>query len=135
MFDTNEEIRLNGSTIMPFHTNNVELSVYANNLFGINAYILSVGKEVAEKIFDHNIRKMNLDIVDLIVFALKNEIIFKRPDISQVYYPNQYDFFWFVSRNLNLLDSQKDLPFEEMEIAKVLLRNLLRGEGSQKIIE
>lgn len=41
---------------MPFYTNNVDLTVCANNLYAITNYILSISPEEAKDIFDDDLQ-------------------------------------------------------------------------------
>jgi hypothetical protein len=45
------------------------------------------------------------DTADLLEYVIKYKIDI-RPDLALVYYPSKYDFFWFVSRIINLYKRQ-----------------------------
>ena len=49
---------------MPFNTNNVDLTVNANALFGVSQFLLY--HQDADKIFDSDMRKMYQDITKLL---------------------------------------------------------------------
>jgi len=50
------------------------------------------------------------DISELLAYVIKEKISL-RPDLALVYYPSKYDFFWFVSRIVNLYKRQDSLPY------------------------
>jgi len=108
---------------MPFHTNNVDLTVNANSLFGLNHVLLAEGKiDEAQNLFDQDLRGIYVNVTNLLAFGISSGIVLNRTDLALTYYPSEYDFYWFVARNVHLLRSAKEanngnLPFEEMEYA------------------
>lgn len=99
---------------MPLHTNNVDLSVNANVLYSLTLYFLYVDTGNSTKF--NIIRDMYLDIANLLKWAIHNKIVVNRPDISLVYYPSKYNFYWFVARTYAALKSYRELllPLKEM---------------------
>ncbi len=48
-----------------------------------------------------------IDTTDLLDFVIR-QVIEVRPDLILMYYPSQYDFYWFVSRIVSLLNRMKN---------------------------
>ena len=110
------------------------MSVATNTLFGINQFILSRTSAESSEIFDAELQQMYSDIVDFIVYGVQSEIILRRPDIALLYYPSLYDFYWFVSRNVYLLEEYSGkLPYPVMQDALVKLKKLVRNEVTQQL--
>jgi hypothetical protein len=109
---------------MPFSNNNVDASVCANVLFGISYLVLNNELELSRVPELENLVK---DTADLLVYVVENKISL-RPDLALVYYPSKYDFFWFVSRIVNLYKRQPSLPKPFDDIYKKLLK-VMKGKG------
>jgi hypothetical protein len=99
---------------MPFNTNNVDLSVNANSLFGLSLFLQNYDRGEVEKIFDSELRKMFSDVCSFLKWGIVSEIILRRPDLSLTYYPSVPDFYWFVARLYNFLKNEKVLGFKEL---------------------
>lgn len=46
---------------------------------------------------------MYSNIADLLYWAIRNNVPVSRPDIALLYYPSQFDFYWFNSRLVRLV--------------------------------
>jgi hypothetical protein len=101
-----EDKKLHPLVSMPFQVNNVDLNVGANFVFGI------ISQYSAEAFsLSHEDVTLIQCTLDFIAHALASDIPTSRPDIALVYYPSLYDFYFFVSRLVNLLESvQHQLP-------------------------
>eukprot|EP00357_Protocruzia_adherens_P032971 CAMPEP_0115008928 /NCGR_PEP_ID=MMETSP0216-20121206/22262_1 /TAXON_ID=223996 /ORGANISM="Protocruzia adherens, Strain Boccale" /LENGTH=593 /DNA_ID=CAMNT_0002376545 /DNA_START=320 /DNA_END=2101 /DNA_ORIENTATION=- len=119
---------------MPFETNNVDISVNANGLFSFNSFFLSYPKNRTEPIFDREFRKMYKDITGLLEWGIKEDIVSKRPDLSLTYYPSMFNFYWFVARNVQLIQSVESVPYPEMLESHNRLALVMRNEGTQQIL-
>ena len=84
--------------MMPFNVNNVDASVCANVLFGLTFQILTAQITIEEL---PELSDMITDITDFLVYVVEKRIEI-RPDITLVYYPSKYDFYWFLARTINL---------------------------------
>jgi len=119
---------------MPFEVNNVDLTVASNTIFGLgNAALNNVG-DVSEW-FHSDAQKLYSDTSKLLAWAINHRIVDKRPDIALLYYPPKYDFLWFTSRTVYLLNKQEELPYECFKTAKKLLTEAMRGNGTNAIVE
>lgn len=49
---------------------------------------------------------MVINSTNLLKWAIDNEIVLTRPDLSLTYYPSVYDFYWFVARLYNFLKNE-----------------------------
>ena len=119
----------------PFNVNNVDCTVAANALAGMTQTILSARKEEQVTWFDDDIKvtppvkypsntydfqKLYTSTADFLAWAVETKSVYTRPDIGLVYYPSVYMLTWFLSRTLFTLESNKPLPFKELENARLL---------------
>ena len=115
---------------MPFHVNNVDLSVNANSLFGLSHVMI-----IHPELVNEELLKLYSSVTDLIVWAIEYEIVLKRPDVAILYYPSIYDFYWFTARVMSFLEkSATKLPFKEMDETKEKLAKVLREIGTFQIL-
>lgn len=57
---------------------------------------------------------MMRNVTNLLAWAIESNIINIRTDLALTYYPSVYDFYWFVARNVFLLNNNKEkLNFNE----------------------
>ncbi|EAR91824.2 hypothetical protein TTHERM_00985180 (macronuclear) [Tetrahymena thermophila SB210] len=92
---------------IPSNVNNFDCSVLSNTLFGLHHALLYSNQTEFEKIFDQELQGLYLNSTDIINYAINSEIALRHPDIAFFYYPSVYDFYWFVARNVHLLNSNK----------------------------
>jgi len=120
---------------MPFNTNNVDLTVNANSLFGINNLLTTLPFEEASALFDDDLRGIYLNATNLLEYGISSGLVLSRPDLVLTYYPSVYDFFWFVSRNIHMLRTIKanngSLPFPELEVNLETLEKVMLNEGTE----
>ena len=115
---------------MPFNLNNVDLTVTANVLYGITSAILSQLQLPTKAWFDEDLQAIYLNSSNLITWQI-NHNFSSRPDLALTYYPSVYNFFWFVSRTVNLLNSAANFTFPVMAAVKNSLTSALRGAGTK----
>lgn len=101
----------NGFVNMPFNTNNVDLNVVGNFLFGIiNTLIYNKDHELLNKIAEN---KENVDLIlttiELFIWSVENDIVGKRYDVTILYYPSIWDYYWLISRSSYLITSYLDV--------------------------
>ncbi|XP_078678548.1 uncharacterized protein LOC144914514 [Branchiostoma floridae x Branchiostoma belcheri] len=92
--------------LMPYNLNNVDVTVAANTLAGITEALLA--GLVKSTWFDQDIQRIYLNTTAMISWAVTSEAIFTRPDLVMTYYPSLYNFLWYSSRTLFLLQSNQD---------------------------
>lgn len=89
---------------MPFGTNNVDVTVNANSLLGLNSLLITMPDVETEVFFDDEIKGMMLNVTNLLIWAIETNIVNIRPDLALTYYPSIYNFYWFVARNAKYLN-------------------------------
>ena len=101
---------------MPFHVNNVDLTVGANSIYGMTAAVLSNLTDSKEW-FDEDLQVIYENTSSLITHMISHNFS-SRPDFALTYYPSIYNFYWFTSRTLHLIRtyaSGHTLPYAVME--------------------
>lgn len=102
LMNTKQDIERYPAVAQPFNVNNIDLSVLCNFLFGVTSHTIHFNN--FNLLNQHPIlEQMLLNASEIIKFGLENEIELNRPDLSLVYYPSVYDFYWFISRTSYLL--------------------------------
>uniref|UniRef100_A0A1X7VN73 Uncharacterized protein n=1 Tax=Amphimedon queenslandica TaxID=400682 RepID=A0A1X7VN73_AMPQE len=117
---------------MPFNVNNVDLTVSANVLYGLTAAVLSDMQD-PNSWFDEEVQMIYLNTTSLVMYEISNNFS-SRPDLALTYYPSVFNFYWFTSRILNLLNSYDQLPYPVMQTVKMRMSSTLRGEGTNDIL-
>lgn len=110
---------------MPFGNNNVDATVCANVLFGVSYLALTDEFNLGDL---PELKQLVADTSELLGFVI-NEKISQRPDLALVYYPSKYDFFWFVSRIINLYKRQDKLSYP-FDYAHENLVNAMKTKGN-----
>jgi len=74
---TNEQSEIDKVVNMPFHTNNIDLTVNANSLFGLTQFMLTYPNTTYadEIIFDSDIKQLYTNVTSLLVWAIESDII------------------------------------------------------------
>lgn len=122
---------------MPFHTNNVDLTVNANSLFGLNSLLITLPEAEARKLFDAELRDLHKNVTSLLIYGIESGIVQNRPDLALVYYPSNYDFYWFVTRNIHALRTAKlegRIHFKELEECLEKLEITMMKEGVEQLM-
>lgn len=91
---------------MPFNLNNVDVTVGANSVYGIAAgaiYNLNGFGDAFLK--SPELISTYLNTTRFITWAIKSNYT-SRPDLAQVYYPSKFNFLWYASRSLFLIDNE-----------------------------
>lgn len=91
---------------MPFNVNNVDVTVAANAIYGISsASIQNINNFGTLFLQSSDMQQIYLNTTKFIAHAI-NTNFSGRPDLAQVYYPSRYNFLWYTSRTLFLLDTE-----------------------------
>eukprot|EP01120_Amphizonella_sp_Union-15-10_P013124 TRINITY_DN6057_c0_g1_i1.p1 TRINITY_DN6057_c0_g1~~TRINITY_DN6057_c0_g1_i1.p1 ORF type:complete len:627 (-),score=103.35 TRINITY_DN6057_c0_g1_i1:45-1925(-) len=131
--DISEDRKEFSGVKMPFNCNNVDLSVSANTIFGLSSTLVEkIGNP--EQWFNRPLQKLYNDTGRMLGWAIKSGAVLSRPDLALLYYPPIYDFYWFVSRTVFLLNNEPTLPFSVMLDVRDYLTNAMRNEGTQQLI-
>ncbi|KAL4221094.1 hypothetical protein ACF0H5_019355 [Mactra antiquata] len=81
---------------MPFNTNNIDVTVAANGVFGTTSGILN-GIVDAKVLDDPDIQQIYLNTTSLIADMIETNFS-SRHDLALLYYPSAIEFYWFVAR-------------------------------------
>jgi len=115
---------------MPVHVNNVDLSVNTNSLFGLSHIMIINPELVTDELLN-----LYRSVTELVVWAVENEVVLRRPDVAILYYPSVYDFYWFVARVLSFLEKFSDkVDFNEMQETKTKFGKVLREIGTYQML-
>ncbi len=133
-----EDNKTSGTFAMPFHMNNVDLTVGANVIYSITATFLS---ELAgsQEWFDEDLQMIYENTTNLLAWMVQRNFS-SRPDLALSYYPSIYNFYWFASRSLNLLQtsyessSSHSLPLPVFSRAMATLSSALRGNMTADLL-
>ena len=117
---------------MPFDVNNVDLTVSVNVLYGLTAAVLSDMQD-PNSWFDDEAQMIYLNTTSLVMYEISNNFS-SRPDLALTYYPSVFNFYWFTSRILNLLNSHDQLPYPVMQTVKRRMSSTMRGAGTNDIL-
>lgn len=91
---------------MPFNMNNVDVTVGANAIYGITAGAIYNVNGFGD-VFMANPKMIQtyLNTTRFISWAIQTNFT-NRPDLAQVYYPSRFNFLWYTSRTLFLIDNE-----------------------------
>ena len=117
---------------MPFNINNVDLTVSTNVIYGLTAVLLS-DMEDTTTWFDEEIQTLYDSTTTLLSWQIAHNFS-SRPDLALTYYPSLFNFYWFTSRILNLLDSFDKLPYPVLEVSRDRLSTALRDSATKDIV-
>lgn len=117
---------------MPFHLNNVDLTVSANTLYGLTAALL--GNLITEDQFDEDIQMIYENTTAVIAWEISHNFS-SRPDLALTYYPSVYTFLWFTSRTLNLLNRFDQLPLPVLSRVRSILTTVMKDSATNYILD
>ncbi|RNA27111.1 transmembrane [Brachionus plicatilis] len=91
---------------MPFNVNNVDVTVAANSIYGITSGAIFNVNDFREYFLkNQELVPIYLNTSFFISWTISNNFT-ARPDLAQVYYPSTYNFLWYASRTLFLIESE-----------------------------
>ncbi|KAH3781365.1 hypothetical protein DPMN_159192 [Dreissena polymorpha] len=120
---------------MPFNTNNVDVTVAANSVFGITTAILN-DVVPATTLDDPDIRQIYLNTSNLIANMIATNFS-SRHDLALLYYPSAIEFYWFVARTYGEItrkEKTEKLPHPVLEEVKELLSAVLHDHMTSVLI-
>lgn len=131
-----EDNKTHFSCAMPFHVNNVDLTVGANVIYSITATYLTELADTKEW-FDEDVQMIYENTTNLLAWAVHHNFS-GRPDFALTYYPSIYNFYWFTSRSLNLLQAYssngRSLPHPVLASVMATLSAALRGNVTADLL-
>lgn len=135
MHAINEEYKTRFAFGMPFHVNNVDLTVSANVVYGITTAVLSKMAN-PEEWFDEDVQTIYENTTNLIAWMAQRNFS-SRPDLALTYYPSVYNFYWFTSRTLYLLQSHTSsaLPHHALTRTLATLSAVMRGNVTADLLK
>ena len=142
MHSISEDNQTYPNVAMPFFLNNVDLTVGANVIYSITATLLTglTGSAAQSQAlwFDQDLQTIYENTTSLIAWMI-NSNFSGRPDFALTYYPSIYNFYWFTSRTLNLLQtyngSKHSLPHPSLSRVMAVLTAALRGNATQDLLK
>jgi hypothetical protein len=91
---------------MPFNINNVDVTVCANSIYGITSGSIFNTNDFGTLFLNTpDLQHIYLNSTKLIGWAIQRNFS-SRPDLAQVYYPSLYNFLWYSSRTLFLIENE-----------------------------
>lgn len=112
---------------MPFNLNNVDVTVGANSIYGITAgSIYNVNGFTESFLKSPKMIQTYLNTTRFIAWAINSNFT-SRPDLAQVYYPSKFNFMWYASRTLFLIENQ--LQNNQQQLIGDLQRILAEAKG------
>lgn len=91
---------------MPFNSNNVDVTVCANSIYGItSAALFNINDFASVFLGSTDLQQVYLNSTKLISWAIQSNFT-ARPDLAQVYYPSLFNFLWYASRTLFLINNE-----------------------------
>eukprot|EP01016_Furgasonia_blochmanni_P053110 TRINITY_DN853_c0_g1_i10.p1 TRINITY_DN853_c0_g1~~TRINITY_DN853_c0_g1_i10.p1 ORF type:complete len:662 (+),score=259.08 TRINITY_DN853_c0_g1_i10:144-2129(+) len=136
IIDKEGERELSPDVAMPLGSDNVDLTVNANFLYGTSTFLIGhPDRELVNQIWDEDLKQMFVDAAKMISWAIKSRVHIDRPDLCLVYYPSVHDFYWFVARTSFFLENFGQLPFPEMETVRDILASVLRTDTTSQLLQ
>jgi len=126
----------NRHTKIPMNMNNVDPTVCANLILGINK-ALTAYPDQASRGFDEEFQTCYWETVKVLCWTVDNDVVSQAPDVTVLYYPATSHFFWSLARNLQHLERASlasTLPYPVMEKARQLLAESLRPHGTRHLL-
>lgn len=105
--NVDEQRKLKQKSIsMPFNVNNVDVTVAANSIYGITSgAIYNINDFRDNFLKSQELIQTYLNTSKFVSWTISNNFT-GRPDLAQVYYPSRYNFLWYASRSLFLIESE-----------------------------
>lgn len=130
-----EDKKMQETYAMPFNTNNIDLTVSANVIYGLTSAALG-GLGDPNEWFDLEVQMIYENTTNLLVWAIKRNFS-GRPDIALTYYPSVLNFYWFTARTLNLIQtySAAELPFSVIGTVKEKLIDVMQNVVSPTVLK
>ncbi|KAL4496470.1 hypothetical protein ABPG72_014700 [Tetrahymena utriculariae] len=120
---------------IPGNVNNFDCSVISNTLFGLHHALLNSNQTEVNQIFDQELQGLYLNSTNTILYAINSQISQTHPDIAFLYYPSVYDFYWFVARNVHLLNSNYDkIPNQLIKVVADSLNKSMKNQGTTYLL-
>lgn len=131
--------KTSGVVGMPFHVNNVDMTVISNFLYGTSQAVLEElnGGAAKQYFISHpDFQQVYENSAQAISWAIETGAAAARPDISLLYYPSIYDFLWMAARTARYLNAKGSATnaIPTLARAKDRLTAALKDAGTQQIL-
>ena len=138
MLNLSEDRKTHDNYGMPFNTNNIDLTVSSNVIYGLTSAILAGLGDPGEW-FDTEVQMIYENTTDLIAWEIERNFS-SHPDIALTYYPSVLNFYWFTARTLNLIQGHMTrhngvLPFPVLGRVKERLNVALRNVVTPTVLK
>ena len=129
-----EDKKTQDTYAMPFNTNNIDLTVSANVIYGLTSAVLR-GLGDPKEWFDLEVQMIYENTTNLLAWAIERNFS-GRPDIALTYYPSVLNFYWFTARTLNLIQTYgAELPFSVIGTVKEKLVDVMQNVVSPAVLK
>ena len=133
-----EDRRTQDNYVMPFNTNNIDLTVSSNVIYGLTSAVLEGFGDPSEW-FDADLQMIYENTTDLLAWEIERNFS-GRPDLALTYYPSVLNFYWFTARTLNLIqtyvaDRHGDLPFPVLNTVKERLSEAMQNIVTPRVVK
>lgn len=129
-----EDKEMQGNYVMPFNTNNIDLTVSTNVVYGLTSAALE-GLGDPKTWFNPEVQMIYENTTNLLAWAIERNFS-GRPDIALTYYPSVLNFYWFTARTLNLIRSYDgELPFAVIGRVKERLLDVMQNAVSPTVLK
>ena len=132
-----ESIETYDNRAMPFNSNNIDLTVSSNVIYGLTSAVLA-GLGDPNKWFDADTQMIYENTTDLVAWEIERNLS-GRPDLALTYYPSVMNFYWFTARTLNLIQNYAAshdgiLPFPVLGTVKDRLLDVLQNTVTPTVV-
>ena len=111
---------------MPYNVNNVDFAVSTNALFGLLSEMIREGGARPAWLSD-TLEGHIVATARLLMWGMESGRIIERPDITLLYYPSLYDFFFFVGRLAALMQNNAAaFPTQKLRDLAALFPGVMR---------
>ncbi|WAR15542.1 hypothetical protein MAR_005647 [Mya arenaria] len=120
---------------MPLNTNNVDVTVAANSVFGMTTSVLN-GVVDATMLDDPELRQIYWNTSNLIASMIQTNFS-SRHDLALLYYPSAIEFYWFVARTYGEITRKErhaPLPHPILNDVKELLSEVLHDHMTSDLL-
>ena len=132
-----EETRIWASrhVMMPFGVNNVDGSVASNALFGIISSVV-YNPDTFVPLFDESVQGLVHDTANLLGYILDNDLLDHIEPLILLYYPSRYNFYWFVSRIVRVLNESEAVALMQrfpvlQNVSSTLTKSMMKNGAEQ----
>lgn len=138
VLNLSENIETFDNRAMPFNTNNIDLTVSSDVIYGLTSAVLA-GIGDPNMWFDVDTQMIYENTTDLLAWEIERNFS-GRPDLALTYYPSVLNFYWFTARTLNIIQNYATshdgmLPFPVLGTVKDRLLDALQNTVTPTVVK